>query len=120
LRQYGWIACSVEKWIAQHSIRVDAFHFADILAAHPRQRRIMLVQATSAANIGTRVSKIRSKPEAAAWLKAGGEIQVWGWAKRGDRWRAKVTQLLPQDLAAVVVQAPARRGKKPRQRQLFD
>jgi hypothetical protein len=31
LRRAGWIACPVERWVAQRGIRVDAFHFADIL-----------------------------------------------------------------------------------------
>jgi hypothetical protein len=76
LRRAGFIACVVERWIAQRGIRMDCFGFADIIAASPLERRIILVQATSLDNISTRVSKIQSKPEAAAWLKAGGEIHV--------------------------------------------
>ncbi len=64
---------------------MDAFRFADILVATPLERRITLVQATSLSNVGARVAKIKAKPEAATWIKAGGAIEVWGW---GPTWRA--------------------------------
>lgn len=73
-------------------------------------RRIVLIQATSAANMSARVAKIQSKPEASAWLKAGGAIEVWGWIKRGNRWRVKIVALAAEDMRAVVVAKP---GRKP-------
>ena len=111
LRCAGFIACVVERWIERKGIRVDAFHFADILAARPGDRCIVLVQATTLPNIAARVAKIRSKPEATAWMKAGGAIEVWGWIKRGDRWRVKIVELRADDLEPVVIVKP---GRKPR------
>jgi hypothetical protein len=39
LRRRGFTACVVERWIAHRGIRVDAFHFADILAGRRRTLR---------------------------------------------------------------------------------
>ena len=111
LRRAGYIACVVERWIAQKGIRRDCYGFADILAARPLERRIVLIQATTLPNVSARVAKIRSKPEASAWLKSGGAIEVWGWSKRGDRWRVKIVAMRADDLEAVVITKP---GRKPR------
>jgi hypothetical protein len=90
----------VERWIERQRIRVDCFHFADILAARAVDRRIVLVHATSPGNVSARVAKIKGKAEAAAWLKAGGEIEVWGWNKRRNRWQVKIVALLISDREA--------------------
>lgn len=111
LRRSGFIACVVERWIAQRGIRVDCFHFADILTARPVDRRIVLIQATTLANVPARVAKIKSKPEAAQWLKAGGEIEVWGWCRRGKRWRVKIVAMRGEQMEPVIIAKP---GRKPR------
>ena len=95
----GLIACVVERWIERQRIRVDCFHFADILAARAVDRRIVLIQATSAGNMSARLAKIKSKADATAWLKAGGELEVSGWKKRGRRWRVKTVPLRAEDMA---------------------
>jgi hypothetical protein len=109
LRRAGFIASVVERWIAAPCIRKDCFGFADILAARPVDQRILLVQATSAGNVSARLAKTKSKAEAAAWLHSGGEIEIWGWAKRRNRWRVKIVALSADDLAAVVIVKPGRR-----------
>jgi hypothetical protein len=111
LRRTGYIACVVERWIESKGIRVDAFNFADILAARPADRRITLIQATTLPNVSARITKIRSKPEASAWIKSGGIIEVWGWIKRGNRWRVKIVDLHADGLEAVFLAKP---GRKPR------
>jgi hypothetical protein len=111
LRQRGAIACVVERWISQAGIRVDAFGFADILVAHPLERRITLVQATSVGNMSARIAKIKAEPRAAAWIGAGGIVEVWGWVKRGDSWRVKIVAIQGSDLEPVVIVKP---GRKPR------
>ena len=70
------------------------------LAARAVDRRIVLVHATSPGNVSARVAKIKGKAEAAAWLKAGGEIEVWGWNKRRNRWQVKIVALLISDREA--------------------
>jgi hypothetical protein len=66
LRKSGYVACVIERWLPKVDLRKDAFGFADILAAHPGQRRVMLVQTTSLANVGARVRKAQAIPEASA------------------------------------------------------
>jgi len=47
-------------------------------------------------------------------LQAGVGVEVWGWCKRGQRWRVKIVAIQADDLAAVVVEAPPRRrGGRP-------
>jgi hypothetical protein len=69
------------------------------LAARAVDRRIVLIQATSAGNMSARLAKIKSKADATAWLKAGGELEVSGWKKRGRRWRVKTVPLRAEDMA---------------------
>ena len=38
-------------------------------------------------------------------------MEVWGWSKRGRRWRVKIVSLRAEDMAAVAIVKP---GRKPR------
>ncbi len=114
LRAGGWIAAIVERWIERRGIRVDVWHFADLLAAHPRDRQIALVQTTTASNLSARVTKAKRQPELRVWLAAGGRFFLHGWAPWGGRWHPKVIELAGADLAPVVVEQPPR--KRPRSR----
>ena len=64
------------------------------------------------ANVGARLKKARALPALKTWLQAGGLFQVWGWTKRGNRWRVKRVAVRAEDLEGIVVQAPARRRAK--------
>jgi hypothetical protein len=121
LRRRGFTADVVERWLPHAGVRCDLFGFGDVLACHPRERVLLIVQATTAAHVAARLDKARDRPELGAWLQAGGAFQVWGWAKQGDRWRVKVVAVQAEDLAGVVVQAlPKRRRTRHRQQELFD
>jgi hypothetical protein len=109
LRRRGWIAAPVERWLAGPGVRQDVWGFGDVLAAHPRERAILLVQATTAGHLAARLAKAQARPELAAWLAAGGAVQVWGWRRCGQRWRVKVVAVRAEDLAAIVLEAPPRR-----------
>lgn len=119
LRELGYIACPVERRIAAANIRKDAFGVGDVLAAHPIRREVLLVQATSADHVAHRLTKARAHPELAAWSRAGGLFQVWGWSRRAG-WEVRVVELRAEDLAAVLITSPPRRGRRPKQRGLFD
>jgi hypothetical protein len=114
LRRRGFTAAVVEKWVAQAGIRKDLFGCIDVLAVHPRDKVIVGVQATSASNVSHRLAKARALPELAAWLRAGGSFEVWGWVQQGRRWQVKIVAVRAEDLAAVVVQAPRRRRGGPK------
>jgi hypothetical protein len=102
-------------------VTVDAFGIGDVLAAHPHDKRILLVQATSASNAAHRLAKAKARPELAGWLRAGGSFQVWAWSKRGPRWEVRVIEVSGEGLEPVVLQSPRRRQRQSKeQRGLFD
>jgi hypothetical protein len=58
-------------------------------------------------------------PELRVWLRAGAAFWVQSWYRRGGRWEVKAVVVPAEDLAAVVTQAPHRRGRKPIPKDLF-
>jgi hypothetical protein len=119
LRKSGYQCAMVERWIPRVNLRSDLWHFADVIAAHPIRREILLVQVTTLPNVGARLKKAKGRPELAGWLRAGGLFQVHGWAQRAGKWQVKVVAVQAEDLADVVVQALPRRGRTPVQPELF-
>lgn len=90
LRKYGYTCAIVEKWNAHIKRRQDLFGFADIIAVCPEQKRIILVQVTSAANFAARRTKCQENENAAVWLSAGGQILIHGWKKKANgRWECR-------------------------------
>lgn len=121
LRRHGFLADVVERWLPHVHRRRDAFGFADILAIDCREPGLLLVQCTTQAHVRDRLAKARGRPELAAWLRAGGRFEVWGWGKRAGRWRVKIVAVRGGDLeAAPILDYRLRRGRRPRQRELFD
>jgi hypothetical protein len=112
----------VERWVPDAGIRVDVWGFGDILAAHPRDRRFLLVQTTTSDHTAHRLNKARARPELALWLKAGGAFELHGWTRRNGRWDVHRLTVRPDDLAGVVLVAPPRRRRRKgeRQRDLFE
>lgn len=105
VRAAGGIAYVVEKWNAHTMRRIDAWGFGDVLAAYPDDKRVLLIQATSTSNLSKRVAKIKTETAdaAEAWLRAGGEIEAWGWRKYAKRvdgkvWRPTVVTITLGDL----------------------
>lgn len=80
LRDRGWIARVVEKWIPFRKIRVDCLG-GDILAIHPATKRTMLIQATSDSNHTSRVKKSVANEEVKHWLQCDNEFEIWSWKK---------------------------------------
>jgi hypothetical protein len=84
LRDQGWTAEVVERWIPGANIRKDLFDIIDIIAI--RGAETLAVQTTSAANVAARIHKIGDSPHVAAVREAGWLIHVHGWEKRRGRW----------------------------------
>ncbi len=91
LRDNGWTADVVEKWLPFVKIRKDLFGCIDILAINGQS--IMGVQATSTPNVNARIKKAQAEPRMALWKQSGGLFAVAGWAKRGKRGERKTWQL---------------------------
>lgn len=79
LRDQGYLAQVVEKWIPQARRRQDLYGFIDILAI--RDNEVLGVQATSRSNVSSRVRKIAESPHIDAVRDAGIRIEVHGWGK---------------------------------------
>jgi len=74
----------VEHWNPHARIRQDLFGFGDVIAL--RRDETLLVQATSAPNVSSRVNKIADHPNVGHVREAGWRIFVYGWTKRKGRW----------------------------------
>ena len=88
LREHGWLAEVVERWVPGANIRKDLFGFVDIVAL--RDGETLAVQATSYSNISARVNKIADADAVSQVRKANWRIWVVGWRKVNNRWTEKI------------------------------
>jgi hypothetical protein len=90
MRERGYLAEVVERWIPGANIRKDFAGFIDILCVH-RERigDVVGVQATSGDNVSHRVEKIINHENVGAVRKGGIKILVHGWKKRKGRWQLR-------------------------------
>jgi len=105
LRDDGYTACIVEKWIPQIRQRKDAFGFADIIACKIGVPGTSYIQATSGSNAAARLIKIRGIAQAGIVLASGNRIVIHGWRKVGPRggrklWECREIEITSGDFAA--------------------
>jgi hypothetical protein len=103
LRKLGYVADIVERRLPGCFITRDLFGFADILAIHPGERVILLVQTTSRDHLAERLRRVRACPALLTLLAAGVRVEIWGWAKRNGRWQAARVAVRPGDLEAITI-----------------
>jgi hypothetical protein len=58
---------------------------------------IIGIQACAGASHAARRDKILAEPRMLQWLKAGGQLQLWSWSKRGQRDARKLWTLRTED-----------------------
>ncbi len=105
LRDNGWLAAVVEKWIPQVKRRHDLFGFIDIVAI--KGNRTLAIQTTSGAHVADRIAKIKGTPEAALWLASPTrEVHVHGWRKVGPRGKRKVWELREEAVSYASILGP--------------
>ena len=122
LRRLGFLAAKVEVFIPAVRRHRDLFGIADCIGVHPGDRRVLLVQCTSAAHVSDRLRRIKGRPELPGLLRAGLLVEVWGWKRIGKRWHVRRVAVCGTDLDAVpltVLPRRKRRGKHERQGELF-
>lgn len=88
MRKQGCVAQVVEKWNPHARVRSDLFGCVDVLCLHPDGETIA-VQATSRANVSSRVAKIAEVEHLAAIRRCGWRLVVHGWDKYQGRYRVK-------------------------------
>ncbi len=120
LRDSGYQADPVERFIPEVTEKRDWLGCVDVIAVHPyRQPHFVAVQATSLANLSTRVAKCKSRPGCRAWIRAGGVFECHGWVQRGGRWEVKRIEIAGEDLESVPVEIPPRRSRRLKTPDLF-
>jgi hypothetical protein len=115
LRAAGFQCAVVERWLPHANVRSDLWHFADVIACHPAEKVILLVQTTTAGHLAHRLAKAKSRPELQDWLAAGGRFVLHGW-----RWAVKVIKVRGEDLEVVTLAAPPRRKRQRKQLLMFE
>jgi hypothetical protein len=118
LRRQGYLADVVERFIPDLQHKKDLFGVADVLAIHPRDRLVLLVQATTRAHLADRSKRIQARPESAQLLRAGVRVEIWGWGQRDGHWQVLRVPITLEALAGVLVM-PTRKRRE-HQRTLFD
>lgn len=98
LRDQGWTAEVVERWIPGANIRKDLFGFCDIFCFSPERRQFLMVQTTTWSHLSEHVRKILSLPVVVGWLSAGGFVQAHGWKKVGPRGKRKKWEVEVQEI----------------------
>lgn len=87
LRAEGYEAEITEHYNAFSKKRHDLFNCIDVLGI--KEGQILGVQCTTDSNVSARLEKIKGISQVVVWLKAGGLLEVWGWAKKGPRGEMK-------------------------------
>ena len=94
LRDEGYVAEVVEKWIPGANLRKDLWGWCDILALNPDcVEPILAVQTTTTANMKKRIDKIVNSETVGIVRKCGISIHVHGWSKKKGRWIVRVQDL---------------------------
>jgi hypothetical protein len=84
LREHGYVAAIVERWIPGANVRRDLFGILDLVAI--RDGETVGVQVTSGSNVAARIRKIEDSPALPHLRAAGWRLLVHGWRKRKGRW----------------------------------
>jgi hypothetical protein len=91
LREEGWLAEVVEKWVPGANIRKDLWGWVDIVAL--KDGVTLAVQTTSYSNMSARAKKIAESETIAEVRKANWSIEIHGWHKKDNRWVVKVNDI---------------------------
>ena len=93
LRKEGYLAAVVERFNQFSMKRIDLYGVIDICAIRADQPGVWGIQATSTANLSSRVKKALEEPTLKVWLQAKNRFSCWGWAKRGKQGERKLWTL---------------------------
>lgn len=81
-RKNGWMIGRTEYKV-RWNITKDLFGFIDFVVIRPDEIGVLALQVTTFGNRLDRLRKItgQTSEAATAWLKAGNQIEVWGWKR---------------------------------------
>lgn len=95
LRELGYCAEVVERWIPQARKRQDLFGFADLAAVHPAHPATLYVQCTSGSNHASRRTKLHALSTVELVKSAGNRVQIISWRRsaRSRKWEARIEEV---------------------------
>lgn len=87
-----------DEFDGKFGLRQDLFGFIDIIALYPNDGKIVGIQSTGPSGFYSHLKKIREecRETALAWLKSGGQIQLWSWEKKKPRPGVNVFRWTPK------------------------
>lgn len=88
LRERGYVAEVVEKWISHLGIRKDFFGWIDILVVRPDTAGVLGVQTTTGSHVSERIMKAKGNRALFAWIGAGNHLAISSAGRRESAgWR---------------------------------
>jgi hypothetical protein len=81
LRKQGFVAEVVERRVPGCLVSRDLFGIADVLAIHPEQYVVLLIQATTADHFADRLRRVQGQPVLPSLLAAGVRVEIWAGGK---------------------------------------
>jgi len=111
LRQLGYRAESVARWVPRAQRRRHLYGFADIVATRMESPELMALQVTTSRNAAARLRKVMTEPRLRLWLRLPAHtFEVWAWAKRARAGKRKVWVLTRRAVLSQELYPP---GKAP-------
>ena len=95
LRERGYIADVVERWIPFARVRRDLFGIIDIVAIGNGET--LGVQACCYSDVSKRVIKINAAPASPVLRESGWRVVVLGWRKVKGRWTAREVEITAKE-----------------------
>jgi hypothetical protein len=99
LKAEGYHAEKVRRWRGSQRTSHRLFHFIDLLAFRADQAAPLAVHVTTAARSLGSALPFAPPAALAAWLAAGGRLEVWAWRKLKRRWSVDRRPVTPADVA---------------------
>jgi len=100
LRHEGTTCAVVERWnqhAGPHGVRQDLFGFIDIIALAPGRGVVGIQCCARSGHAAHRRKIVEDCTELAMeWLRCGGDIQIWSWAKQKVKRGGKAEKWMPK------------------------
>ena len=94
MRERGYKAFVVERYITPIRKRIDFGNYADIIAFRKSDKgSCTAIQTTTTSNILSRIHKCLNNDNAKEWVLGGHKLLIQGWSKKGPRGKRKIYQL---------------------------
>jgi len=102
LRDRGYVVGKTEHWNQYASVRQDLFGIVDIVAFCPRRRLHVYCQTTTRDHLSEHEEKVTGTEPFWWWIQTDGIFLLHGWAKRGDRGRRKLWEVIEIEFFSVL------------------